>query len=160
MIPWRYISRSLGGNELRHVQQELADNYGIGNMYDLVKEGNWTFDKMLDITKDRYQDLDGDGEVSDNDAFGMIHGTATEIDNYKRRSRFRSRSAGTTVIRSLRSRARKLSTCSRGSTPGCGTRMTCIGDLTLTVRCFRRFSAAATVCCLTLRSERRRTCGI
>ena len=63
--------------------KKLADNYGIGNMYDLVKEGNWTFDKMLDITKDRYQDLDGDGEVSDNDAFGMIHGTATEIDNYK-----------------------------------------------------------------------------
>ncbi len=63
--------------------KKLADNYGIGNMYDLVKEGNWTFDKMLDITKDRYQDLDGDGEVSDNDAFGMIHGTATEVDNYK-----------------------------------------------------------------------------
>lgn len=63
--------------------KKLADNYGIGNMYDLVKEGNWTFDKMLDITKDRYQDLDGDGEVSDNDAFGMIHGTVTEIDNYK-----------------------------------------------------------------------------
>lgn len=63
--------------------KKLADNYGIGNMYDLVKEGNWTFDKMLDITKDRYQDLDGDGEVSDNDAFGMIHGTVTEVDNYK-----------------------------------------------------------------------------
>ena len=41
--------------------KKLADNYGIGNMYDLVKEGNWTFDKMFDITKDRYQDLDGDG---------------------------------------------------------------------------------------------------
>ena len=63
--------------------KKLADNYGIGNMYDLVKEGNWTFDKMFDITKDRYQDLDDDSEVSDNDAFGMIHGTATEIDNYK-----------------------------------------------------------------------------
>ena len=52
--------------------KKLADNYGIGNMYDLVKEGNWTFDKMLDITKDRYQDLDGDGKLSAGDRFGSL----------------------------------------------------------------------------------------
>ena len=38
---------------------------------------------MAELTKDVYQDIDGDGKKSKDDSYGMLMGWATEIDNMK-----------------------------------------------------------------------------
>ena len=63
--------------------KRLAENYQTGDLYALVKDGKWTFDKMAELTKDVYQDIDGDGKRSNGDSYGMLMGWATEIDNMK-----------------------------------------------------------------------------
>ena len=38
--------------------------------YEMVKAGKWTFDEFLGMVKDYSRDLDGDGEIGDNDIYG------------------------------------------------------------------------------------------
>jgi len=48
-------------------------NYNIEeNLYDLVREGKWTFDKMLSLMEGVGMDLDGDGKMTAADQFGML----------------------------------------------------------------------------------------
>ena len=49
----------------------MAQDYNLGNLYDLVYEGKWTVDKMLEFTKDVAIDLDGDGKMTDADQWAL-----------------------------------------------------------------------------------------
>ncbi len=42
------------------------------NLYDLVREGKWTWDTMLKIAKDAGRDLNGDGVMDENDQYGLV----------------------------------------------------------------------------------------
>jgi ABC-type glycerol-3-phosphate transport system substrate-binding protein len=42
------------------------------NLYDVVREGKWTIDKLYEITKDMYRDLNGDGNYDDGDMYGLV----------------------------------------------------------------------------------------
>ncbi len=44
-----------------YFNKELAQTYGIDNIYDLVFEGNWTFEEFSTIGKEVTRDLTGDG---------------------------------------------------------------------------------------------------
>jgi ABC-type sugar transport system, periplasmic component len=44
--------------------KKLAEDYGIPNMYDLVKDGNWTIDKLYEYASSVYEDINGDGVMS------------------------------------------------------------------------------------------------
>ena len=46
-------------------------NYGFENMYDVVRDGRWTIDLMLDMTKQVSTDIDGDGMFTDKDQYGF-----------------------------------------------------------------------------------------
>ena len=50
----------------------LAQNYDIENLYDLVREGKWTLDKMISLCTDVYSDLNGDGKKDEGDQFGYV----------------------------------------------------------------------------------------
>ncbi|MCI8386973.1 MAG: hypothetical protein HFE63_00705 [Clostridiales bacterium] len=63
--------------------KKLADNYKIEDLYGIVNDGKWTFDTLSSLTKDVYQDIDGDGKQSDADFYGLVLGRSTEIDNLK-----------------------------------------------------------------------------
>ena len=41
----------------------LFDQYGLPNLYDLVDNGEWTWEKFQEIAGSSNQDLDGDGEI-------------------------------------------------------------------------------------------------
>ncbi len=41
------------------------------NLYDLVREGKWTWDTMLSIAKQSARDLNGDGKMDLNDQYGL-----------------------------------------------------------------------------------------
>lgn len=49
-----------------------AQNYGITeDLYEVVREGGWTVDKLNDLTKDVYDDLNGDGTRDAADFYGF-----------------------------------------------------------------------------------------
>ena len=59
--------------------KNLAASYDLGNLYDIVLSGNWTFDIMYNMIKDVYVDSDGSGTKTAGDfyggAFGINNGT-------------------------------------------------------------------------------------
>ena len=53
--------------------KNLYKDFGIAdNPYQLVNDGKWTIDKLYEITKDIYKDLDNDGKASEGDLYGFV----------------------------------------------------------------------------------------
>jgi hypothetical protein len=52
--------------------KQLADDYVTGNLYELVSTGKWTQDLMFTFAKTSVADLDGNGEMTDTDRYGII----------------------------------------------------------------------------------------
>ncbi len=50
-----------------------ADNYGIAGVYETVRDGKWTIDKLIDWTGDIYNDVDGNGIRENTDFYGLIY---------------------------------------------------------------------------------------
>lgn len=61
----------------------LGESYNIGDIYQTVIDGKWTLDKLIELTKDVYSDLDGDSKKSADDSFGLLCGNSIEIDSMK-----------------------------------------------------------------------------
>ena len=51
--------------------------------YQMVKDGKWTFDAMDAMTKNVYQDLNGDNAVDSADRFGMIFADDRTLDTFR-----------------------------------------------------------------------------
>ena len=52
---------------------ELMDNFGYtsDDLYSMVKEGTWTFDKFISMVDNMYEDKNGDGKKDKDDVFGF-----------------------------------------------------------------------------------------
>ncbi len=51
--------------------RKIAENYDVGNLYELASSGEWTVDKMFEIGDSFSQDLDNNGAYDINDSFGV-----------------------------------------------------------------------------------------
>ncbi|MBE6612242.1 MAG: hypothetical protein E7632_07100 [Ruminococcaceae bacterium] len=51
--------------------KRLADELGIGNLYELVEKGQWTIDKLMEFTELAGKDIDSNGVWSDDDQLGL-----------------------------------------------------------------------------------------
>ena len=51
--------------------KEMLNDYDITDMYDVVRDGKWTLDKLADISKQLYRDVNGDGTADEGDQFGF-----------------------------------------------------------------------------------------
>ncbi|MDD4774517.1 MAG: hypothetical protein PHZ09_13090 [Eubacteriales bacterium] len=51
-----------------------AASYNLPDVYDLVRGGTWTLDKLTEITKDICADLDGDNTADEDDYYGFVSG--------------------------------------------------------------------------------------
>ena len=61
-----------------YYNMELGNDYGVGDIYKIVLDGKWTLDKLEELTKDRYEDLNSDGNVDvENDRFGYLINNTT-----------------------------------------------------------------------------------
>lgn len=60
--------------------KELADELQIDNLYDTVRDGEWTFDKLMEYSALAANDLNGDGNMDQNDRWGLGINTYTHID--------------------------------------------------------------------------------
>ena len=51
----------------------MAENLQLGSIYDIVRDGKWTWDAMFSLGKTAVQDLDNDGEATTADCFGITY---------------------------------------------------------------------------------------
>lgn len=50
----------------------IAEDYKLENMYDLVREGKWTIDTMIDLSQRVTTDKNGDGVYTEEDCIGFL----------------------------------------------------------------------------------------
>ncbi len=55
-----------------YFNKTVAENHDLGNIYDLVYEGTWTLDKMIELSSGCYVDANGDGTRDPLDHYGFI----------------------------------------------------------------------------------------
>lgn len=66
-----------------YFNKQMIQDYGVENPYDLVNSGKWTIDKLSEICKGVYKDVNGDGQVSpDADIFGYATDTTNFVDGF------------------------------------------------------------------------------
>lgn len=54
-----------------YYNQDLSDEYNLENIYDVVNEGKWTYDKLYEYANTVYVDLDGNGTKDENDRLAL-----------------------------------------------------------------------------------------
>lgn len=52
--------------------KRVAEQYGVTDLYDMVLNGTWTMDKLMEITKDTATDINGNGTLDNADFYGLI----------------------------------------------------------------------------------------
>ena len=65
---------AISGSYCMYFNKNLASAYDLGNLYNAVLDGKWTFDYFYNLIKDIYQDTDGSGDKSDGDFYGFAQG--------------------------------------------------------------------------------------
>ena len=50
---------------------KLSEKYGFTNLYELVDSGEWTYEKMISMAGEVGSDLDGNGQQTQDDQFGL-----------------------------------------------------------------------------------------
>ena len=66
---------SVIGNYATYVMafnKTIHDDYKLDDLYSLVKDGKWTFEKLASMSKQVSGDLNGDGKFDENDKFGFM----------------------------------------------------------------------------------------
>ncbi|MCQ2432003.1 MAG: hypothetical protein MJ175_05290 [Clostridia bacterium] len=62
--------------------KQIAADYDLPDMYQLVNDGKWTADTLISMSKDIYRDLNGDGKADENDFYGYAIGARSPINVY------------------------------------------------------------------------------
>lgn len=66
---------ALGATPCVLFNKVVAKDFNTGNLYDVVKAGNWTFEYMGNLIKQVTADIDGDGKITKDDRHGFIGNT-------------------------------------------------------------------------------------
>ena len=53
-----------------YANMQMVENYSLENPYDMVREGTWTFDNMMQMASDVYVDKNGNGKADEYDQYG------------------------------------------------------------------------------------------
>ncbi len=52
--------------------KDLATEHNLPDFYQLVRDGKWTVDELINATKNFSQDMNGDGQITDADLIAMV----------------------------------------------------------------------------------------
>lgn len=63
--------------------KQVAEDYSVPDLYALVEEGTWTFDRLYDIASAISHDVDGDGKMTENDMYGCIQNMIVGVWSYQ-----------------------------------------------------------------------------
>lgn len=75
------LAESSGRGVLRNMMaifynKDLTEQYGMGDLLQLVLDGDWTLDKLSELVKGTYRDLNGNNTSDADDQYGLSVGTA------------------------------------------------------------------------------------
>ena len=62
--------------------KRLVEEYNIENPYEIVKSGGWTMDRLMNLTKDIWSDLNGNGERDEDDRYGYYTDSYATLDAF------------------------------------------------------------------------------
>jgi ABC-type glycerol-3-phosphate transport system substrate-binding protein len=65
-----------------YFNKQLAADYNVGDLYKLVRDGKWTFDRMAEMCMNVSRDLDGDSKFTEADLYGYATTTGNLLDNF------------------------------------------------------------------------------
>lgn len=60
----------------------MVKDYGVADIYQLVRDGKWTLESLQNIVKDVSKDMDGNDKMDDNDLYGFATLIGNLTDNY------------------------------------------------------------------------------
>ena len=60
--------------------QRIAEANQFPDLYQTVLDGKWTIDTLIDLSKDMYQDINGDGKTDEGDSYGFAADKVTNLD--------------------------------------------------------------------------------
>jgi len=66
-----------------YFNKTIASNYNVDNLYELVNNGEWTADKLHEVTAGVYNDLNGNGKSDKDDQFGLVTDFYSAAINYQ-----------------------------------------------------------------------------
>lgn len=61
---------------------QMVENLQLENPYDVVREGKWTFDKVMEMSSGAYVDYNGNGKKDDGDMYGFAIAGSIQLDSY------------------------------------------------------------------------------
>ena len=64
------------------VNQKVATDLGVENLYDVVREHRWTIDFVHELISDMYADLNGNGTRDVDDMYGLLSSSVNDADGY------------------------------------------------------------------------------
>ena len=62
--------------------KDLTEQYGMGDLLQLTLDGDWTLDKLGELAKGTYRDLNGNNTADADDQYGLSVGTAPYLDGF------------------------------------------------------------------------------
>lgn len=65
-----------------YFNKSITESRNIGNIYDTVNKNAWTFDTYLSLTKDVFDDLNGNSASDDNDLYGTVMTPYNSVDAF------------------------------------------------------------------------------
>ncbi|MCL1859048.1 MAG: extracellular solute-binding protein [Oscillospiraceae bacterium] len=65
-----------------YFNKQLVQDNSLPDLYELVKNRQWTYDKFVDLSKTVSKDLNGDGKFNKEDMFGFVTTTGTVVNAF------------------------------------------------------------------------------
>lgn len=62
--------------------KKLADDFGIEDLYETIREGKWTYDRFAELAEAVSVDANGDGKMTEDDVFGYFIGGGSGMINW------------------------------------------------------------------------------
>ena len=73
---------SIGGTYCYFFDKNGAADYGLENLYDVVNDGKWTLDYVMNTVKDVYKDLNGNSKQDEEDYYGLSQNLLSAVNAY------------------------------------------------------------------------------
>lgn len=77
-----FVLSAIASTYCTFYNKTLAENHDLPDMYQIVRDGKWTIDYIIETTKDIYVDLNGNGQVDTDDFFGYGSDTRSNMNAY------------------------------------------------------------------------------
>lgn len=62
--------------------KDMGTDYGVEDLYEVVKEGRWTYDYLYSLAESISNDLDGSGEMDEKDEYGLVLPIGNQCDTF------------------------------------------------------------------------------